>query len=202
MSVLINSKICDNAKECGGIEACKFGAIFWDKEKGKISVDNSKCTCCGMCEDSCPIGAIRMVRSEEEYEEIRKEIDEDTRKTSDLFVDRYGAMPIDSNFLIKQEDFDAKGFEGCRLLAVEIFNQDSIRCLLSSIPIKELFTELDVKMFRKIEAKDDTLMKMYEITKLPALLFFAGGNLVGKIEGYFRDENKKELKKMINELLC
>ena len=33
MSVLINFKICDNAKECGGISICPTGALKWNEEK-------------------------------------------------------------------------------------------------------------------------------------------------------------------------
>lgn len=32
MAVLVNFKICDNAKECGGIEVCPTGALSWDEE--------------------------------------------------------------------------------------------------------------------------------------------------------------------------
>ena len=40
MSVLINFKICDNAKECGGIEVCPTGALSWDEENETIKIDN------------------------------------------------------------------------------------------------------------------------------------------------------------------
>ena len=34
---------------------------------------------------------------------LKKEIDEDSRKASDLFVDRYGATPIHPAFLINED---------------------------------------------------------------------------------------------------
>ena len=36
MPVLINFKICDNAKECGGIEVCPTGALSYDDENKSI----------------------------------------------------------------------------------------------------------------------------------------------------------------------
>lgn len=43
MSVLVNFKICDNAKECGGILTCPTGALSWDEEKETININNEKC---------------------------------------------------------------------------------------------------------------------------------------------------------------
>ena len=36
MAVLINFKICDNAKECNGIEVCPTGALSWDKKNQNL----------------------------------------------------------------------------------------------------------------------------------------------------------------------
>jgi len=201
MPVLINFKICDNAKECNGIAVCPMKAFYWDEENKTIAVDDSKCTGCGVCEPSCPVGAIRVAKNEEEYNKIKKEIEEDPRKISDLFVDRYGGKPIDSNFLIPQDKFDIKTLESTKLCVVEFFKGETIKCLLYSIPVKELFRDIDVKKYEKVELTDDSLLKTYNITKLPALLFFSNGKLIGKIEGYYKDEDKEKLKEKINELL-
>ena len=50
MSVLVNFKICDNAKECGGVEVCPVGAFSWNDEEETIVLDNEKCISCGLCE--------------------------------------------------------------------------------------------------------------------------------------------------------
>lgn len=145
MPVLINFKICDNAKECGGIEICPTKALSWDEKKKEIKIDNTKCINCGKCEEACPVDAIRVARNEEEYRKIKREINEDLRKVSDLFIDRYGAKPIHPGFLIPENKFNVAVLESNKLAVVEVFKQESIMCLLRSIPIKELFEDVDIK---------------------------------------------------------
>lgn len=201
MPVLINFKICDNSKDCNGILVCPTGAFHWDGKNRTITVDKTKCIDCGKCGECCPVDAIRFAKTKEEYKKIKKEIDKDPRKTSDLFIDRYGAQPIHPAFLISQDKFQIQILESTKPAVVELFNHGSIKCLLKSIPIKDLFKNLDLN-YRKIEVKDDNLLKKYEISKLPSLLFFGDGKLIGKIEGYFDATNEKELeniKKIISK---
>ena len=200
MPVLINWKICDNAKECNGIEVCPTGALSWDDKKKSIIIDNSKCLSCGACEKACMVGAIKVAKNDEEYERIKKEIDEDPRKVSDLFVDRYGAQPVHPAFLIGEEKFDLEVLESQKLTVVEVFNDDSIMCLYFSIPIKELFEGQDIK-YRKVELKSDKILKKYNIKTLPALLFFKEGEFLGKIEGYYDKKKKEELLNKIKKII-
>lgn len=200
MPVLINFKICDNSEDCSGIEVCPNGAFYWDRKNKTIAVDNSKCINCGKCEEACPVDAIRVARTKEEYEKIKKEIEEDPRKVSDLFIDRYGAQPIHPAFLIPQSKFDVQILKSIKPAAVELFNNDSIECLLRSIPIKKLLEGLDVK-YRKIEVKDNSLPEKYGIRELPALLFFKDGKLTGKIEGYYDTEKKEDIIKKVNRII-
>jgi NAD-dependent dihydropyrimidine dehydrogenase PreA subunit len=200
MPVLINFKICDNAKECNGIAVCPTGALSWGEKRKTIVIDNSKCVSCRKCEPACMVHAIRVAKNEKEYKRIKKEIDDDPRKAADLYVDRYGAQPIHPAFLIHEDKFILEVLESNKLTAVELFKNESIMCLLTSIPIKDLFRDKDIK-YRKLELKGNALLKRYNIKKLPSLLFFRNGKLAGKIEGYYDNKKKAELMKKIKKIV-
>jgi NAD-dependent dihydropyrimidine dehydrogenase PreA subunit len=200
MVVLINFKICDNSKDCNGITVCPTHTIIWDDKNKTIKIDNSKCINCGKCEESCPVGAIRVARNEQEYKKIKKEIDEDSRKVSDLFVDRYGATSLSPAFLISPDKFEVQILESTKPAVVEFFKNSSIKCLLYSIPIKELLN-IDVK-YRKVDlSNDDSLLNKYKIKQVPSLLLFNNGKLIGKIEGYYKTGSEKELKKKVEDII-
>jgi len=190
MSVLINFKICDNAKECNGVAVCPTGALHWDAKRKQVIIDNAKCVNCGKCEKACEVSAIHVAKSEKDYAKIEKEIKEDPRRVSDLFVDRYGAQPIHTAFLISDSKFQLEVLESAKLVAVECFNDDSIMCLLRSVPMKELLKNYSLK-YRKMIISNELSAKL-KIKKLPALLFFENGKLLGKIEGYY-DNKKKDI---------
>lgn len=200
MPVLINLKICDNAKECGGVAVCPTGAITFDEEKETLVIDNNKCISCGQCENECPIGAIRVAKDENEYKKIKEEIDNDPRKTKDLFVDRYGAAPLSEFFMLEAEEIEQK-IDTDKIVLIELYNDDSIQCLLKSIPIKELVKDLpDTTVFYKVESKKE-IEEKYEIKELPTLLIFNKGSLLRKIEGYYTDDNKKEMIEKIKSIV-
>ena len=200
MAVLINFKICDNAKECGGIAVCPTGALSYDDEKETIIIDNDKCISCGRCERECPIGAIMVARTDEEYDKLKKEIDNDSRTTKDLFVDRYGATPLSEFFMIESDDIENK-VHNDGLTLIELYTEDSIQCLLKSIPIKELSQNLPKDtLFYKAEATEETINK-YNINEVPSLLIFKNGSLLGHIEGYYTNDSKEEMIKEINKII-
>lgn len=199
MSVLINFKICDNAEECSGIAACPTGALFWKKADKTIGIDNSKCTSCGICEKSCEVGAIRVARDEEESRAIKKDFADDPRRDTDLFLDRYGAQPVLPVFFIQEDKFEREVLNSTKLTVSEFFDNSSINCLLKSIPVTELLRGLEVK-YRKVEITTGQLIERYEVKKLPALLFFENGKLLGKIEGFFPKEKKQKLIAEINKI--
>lgn len=199
MAVLVNFKICDNAKECGGIAVCPTGALSWDEENETIKIDNDKCICCGACERECPIGAISVAYTDEEYDKKKKEIEEDPRTTKDLFVDRYGATPLSEFFMINENDLEGKINNG--ILLVECYEDDSIQCLLKSIPIKDITANMPSNtMFYKMKTGDSSKEK-YNITELPSLLIFKDNKLLGKIDGYYNVDQKEELLNKINDIL-
>ncbi len=201
-AVLINFKICDNSKDCSGIEVCPTGAFRWDDKRKTISIDNKKCISCGKCEEACLVGAIRIARTEKEYKKIKKEIKEDPRKVSDLFIDRYGAEPVGYAFQTPLSKFNVQILEATKLAITELFSRNSIKCLLHSIPIKELLKNIDTQ-YRKIEVKEsDSILKKYKVKDLPSLLFFKNGKLIGKIEGYYDFREKKDFLRKINKILA
>lgn len=199
MSVLVNFKICDNAKECGGIAVCPTGALSWNEEKETIDIDNEKCISCGRCEKECPIGAIMVAKNDEEYKKIQQEIDEDPRTTKDLFVDRYGAVAISDFFKIELDDIKEKSEKHCITL-IEIYNPDTAECLLKSIPVKELTKNLPKDtLFYKAES--DKIIDEYEMLDLPSLLVFKNGKLLGHIDGYYTTDEKEEVISRLNHIL-
>lgn len=200
MSVLINFKICDNDKACSGMAICPKKVFSWNEEKKSLEIDNTKCISCRLCEKACMVSAIKVAKDIEEYEKLKKEIENDPRSINDLLVERYGGKVIDLAMEGSIEELDLKIESTNRPLIVELYNEDSIMCLLKSIRVKEIADAYsDDTRYRKIEVKDNSLLKKYNIKELPALLFFKEGKQIGKIEGYFEEEEKNELIKKINE---
>lgn len=191
MPAIINYKICDNAKECSGIEVCPTKAIFYD-EKKRLIIDEKKCINCGKCIKTCPAQAIKMAVGDE-YKKIKKEIEEDKRKITDLFIERYGAQSVDKNFLINEDGFNNLVFNSKKLTIGEFFNEKLVRCLIYSIPIKELFNNKDIEYY-KVEVGE-------KYKNLPFLVFYKNGKCLGKIEGYFENREKKKLIEKIKEII-
>lgn len=199
MAVYINFKICDNASECGGIAACPTGALTWDEKKKTIKIDNKKCISCRKCTIECPIGAIRVGKTEEECKRIEREIEEDKRTTKDLFVDRYGAAPLSEFFMIEESEIKDK-VNGKSLVLVECYQESSIQCLLKSIPVKEITKDLPGDtLFYKAAFDEDK--NSYDIKEFPSLLIYKEGELKGKIEGYYTNEDKKDFLKQIESII-
>lgn len=200
MAVLVNFKICDNDKACSGMSACPKNVFEWDEEKNTLVIHNDRCISCGLCEKACMVSAIRVAKTEEEYQKIKKEFNDDPRTINDLLVDRYGATPIDEAMVGKEEEIELKLLDAKRPFMVELYNEDSIMCLLKSIPIKKIADTFDTETrYRKIEINSDKILKEYDIKELPSLLFFKNGKLVGKIEGYIDEDGKDELLKKVQE---
>ncbi len=200
MAILINYKICDNAPECLAPPVCPTGAIIWNEEKKTLEIDNSKCTSCGLCIPTCPMEAIFLAKSDEEYNQIKKEIDEDKRTRKDLFVDRYGAMPLMEAFMADEESMKDK-IERDNLTFIEIYDAENVECLLKSIPLKEITQDMpkDTRYY-KINYTD-SLLKKYDIKTLPSLLLFKNKKQIGKIEGYYPTDEKEKFLSLINDIV-
>lgn len=195
--VIINEKICDNAPECGGIEVCPTGAIFWDEKEGKLKTNNDLCVSCRRCvTEGCPVGAISVAESAEEYEEIKKQIEADEHSKEELFVERYGAAAIDEDIIIEQDSIEEHLSEG-NYVFIEEFNDDSIQCLLHSIPIQLLRERINIEFaFYKCDVGVSDTSAI-----VPSLVLFFGDKCLGKIEGYFDEEQVDEFVNAINAKL-
>lgn len=194
MPVAINFKICDNSKDCDGIKVCPTKAFQWDEEKKSIYINKKDCINCGKCGDSCHVDAIKFAKTEEEYNKVLKEIEEDPRTISDLFCERYGAQALQPEFLFEEEEFNGDMLNSKRPLMIEFFNDSSVMCLLKSIPVKELLQAYDKEAtFFRIHVTKGDISKKYKVTEYPSLLFFKNKEVVLKIDGFVEDENKDEL---------
>ena len=195
-----NYKICDNAPECSGIEVCPVKAITFNEETQFVEIDNTKCISCGLCESACPIGAFRVAKTEEEAQKIQQEIENDPRTTKDLFVDRYGAAPLSEFFMIEASEIESK-IENKELVLIECYKDETIACLLKSIPIKELTEDLpEETLFYKVSF-DNCNVDNYGMEEYPSLLIFKNGHLLGKIEGYYEEDQKEELINKIKNIV-
>lgn len=195
MPAIINYKICDQASACGGISVCPVGAFSFNEKTKKIEIDNEKCISCGVCEKCCPIGAIGVARTQEEYEELKMAIEEDPRRPEDLFVDRYGGDVVNPNSMI---DFDKLNdlIKNEDETLVELFNDDSIQCLLKSIPFKEILGNSGFKKYYRCNVNNNDI-SVFNATKLPSLLVVKNGRIVKTISGYFEEKDKLSLIKTI-----
>ena len=123
-----------------------------------------------------------------EIDKLKKEIDNDSRTTKDLFVDRYGATPLSEFFMIESDDIENK-VHNDGLTLIELYTEDSIQCLLKSIPIKELSQNLPKDtLFYKAEATEETINK-YNINKndIPNIMKTGKGSV--KIRGKYNIED-------------
>ena len=191
MPVIINHKICDQASACGGIGACPVGAFTYNEKAKKIEIDNKKCVSCGACEKTCPIGAIGFAKTWEEYEELQKAIEEDPRCSEDLFVDRYGADIINEDVLVDFKNLDKVIAKSDKVL-IELFNDDSIMCLLKSIPYHEILAGSKYTNYYRCNVGEGDLSK-YGVEELPSLLLCNGGKVTKVVNGYFEEKDSKKL---------
>ena len=204
MPVIINFKICDNCDACNAIPLCPTKAYRYNYEKKTLEVDKEKCLDCGICatsEKTCSVGAIKWSRDLEEFEKIKKEIEEDPRTVADLMVDRYGATPINMPFHCREENLK-KVLKTAKLCVIEFYKEDLLECLIKSIPIKEIFKETGEELvYRKVEVTNDETLKKFNITDLPALVFIRDEKIIGTINGYYSVDKKDELFEKIHNVV-
>lgn len=195
MPVIINHKICDQASACGGISVCPVGAFTYNEKTKRIEIDNDKCISCGACVKTCPIGAIGLARTPEEYEELKQAIYEDPRNPEDLFVDRYCGDIINENVMVEFKDLDKIiSKDDC---LIEIFDEDSIMCLLKSIPYQEILQNSTFKKYYRCLVTEEDKISKYKVKELPSLLLCRNGKVAKVLGGYYEEKDKEKLFKLL-----
>jgi len=201
MPAIINENICDHADVCKGIEVCPTGAFYYDKEKDRLRIDDSKCNDCEACLNECPIGAIRFCKKDDikGLERIMKEIEEDSRTLEELRIDRYGAQPIDKNILLDENDVDEtiKNTKGILLIEFNKDIGDNIRCLLHSIPVIKITSAIGECIYKKVLLDNEA----EGINIFPSLLVVVNGARIGIVEDYYDDDKVQDFLSKINEII-
>lgn len=195
--IIINNKICDNSPACGGIEVCPTGALFWDEQNSNIRFAEEKCIGCGVCVNMCPVKAIMLARTIDEAKKNQNDIDADPRAAADLFVDRYGADITETQSMDANEALSvAKSAKGIAVL--ELYDEETLHCLVTSIAYSEIFAGYDVSLFRTQTTEE--IEQEFELSEIPAMIIFKDGHLVGKIQGYYFDDAPAEKSLLISKV--
>lgn len=210
MPIKFNFNLCDNSPECSGKAVCPAGAIYWDEASinalgnpGVLCVDNNKCVSCGKCvgEEGCPVGAIIFAPTESELADITSDLEVDLDEVKKLFVDRYGAEPINTCISADEVQTVIENSNG-EVILLEEYADWSIQCLLASIPINLLvkkvheLTQIDNIKYVKCEKIDAEPEKEH----LPSLQIYKDGILIGRIDGYFDNTQEADFFASLEEL--
>jgi len=170
MPPIRNHKICDNSADCSGIANCANGVFFWDDKEGTIKLDTTKCVECGECESFCTVNAIRYAKCVDTLATLQKEIDNDPRTITDLLVDRYGSATIVDTytFELSKEKVENR-IKSNRPVIIEFNSNDTIECLLNSIPISFITEQFHKDATYSKFFLDEGDFKTYGVTTTPCL---------------------------------
>lgn len=191
MPPIINFKICDNSEDCAAVRMCERGVFGWDNKRKTLTVNFKKCNECGKCVEYCQVKAIHYADCKEEYKKISAAIERDPRTITELFIDRYGAMPVDDAYVFEltPERF-AKRINVRRPVIVEFNKRGTMACLLKSVPIADIQEQFHPEAsYAKFFIKEEEMSK-YNVTKTPCLRFYYNNELLGQIDEYFEKDTK------------
>lgn len=209
MPIVINFNICDNSPECSGKAVCPTEAIYWDANKlnalgnaGTLCVDNAKCISCGKCisEEGCPVGAIILAETAQELTHLEKSVVAEDLSIQALFVDRFGAEPIDESICITPDKIQNILCEDFTI--VENFSDETIQCLLTSIPILSIVNYVKDLTGNDVRYYKCNCTEVANINyELPCLKIFKNKILLTQINGYFDNSRFKDLVTILQKAL-
>lgn len=204
MPAIINYKICDLAQECGGFEVCPTGAFFWNQKTKRPEIDIKKCISCGACAKTCPINAILVAETEEEYQKLAEQIKNDPRSEKELWRERLGTQPgrtPPSAKVITPENFNEEILQTKGLVALDVWSEKTLNCRYHSV----LWDDLEVNdriVFKKLDGgKFPKLASKLRVNKLPTFLVFFDGLEKTRYEGYLYYGELHSLKEKLNDLI-
>lgn len=191
MPVLIDQRVCDNSPGCSAIRVCPKDAIIYDRKKGKIVEDNSRCTSCGICQRVCPAGAVKVYPTDAALEAAKKEIENSTLTGDDLLEQRYGVRPGDPHelgtnmFQADCSNFADEVLKSELPVVVDFWAEWCAPCRILAPTFKDLAAEFDGKLrFAKLDTEEcQQVPAQYGIMSIPTMLFFHKGRIIERAVG-------------------
>lgn len=207
--IIFNYNLCDMAPECGGIEVCPNGAIYYEEKQQRPVWDESKCTFCLKCTtpDACPVGVILFARDEEDEKRIMNMIKDDPRTAKWLWKERYGVQPARTSpiaTIVTDTNFESvlsePGFK-----VIDLWSEETLDCRLHSPLYEDLLGRLldKVKVYKLDAGEFGGLAEKLGVSEFPTLLIFEGNEEVFRFGGYISKEKIssviKDLKKALSK---
>jgi len=193
MPVLIDYRVCDNSPGCSAIRVCPQHALSFNPAKGKVEVDDSRCSsaCNAICTRVCPAGAVKWFKTEAEREAARKDMAESNLSKDDLLEQRYGIRPGDPRELgpnlihVDDDNFETEVLQSDVPVVVDFWAEWCAPCRILAPTFKALATEYEGRMkFGKLDTEEAQRVAMqYGIMSIPTLLFFNHGQVVDRAVG-------------------
>lgn len=113
-----------------------------------------------------------------------------------MFVDRYGADIINEDVVIPFEKLD-KVISQSKNAIIELFNDDSISCLLKSIPYVDILDNSSFDEYFRCYVGENDLEKLH-VKELPCMLLVKNCKVLKVINGYFDEGDKRKLFKELS----
>ncbi|MCL5039576.1 MAG: thioredoxin [Firmicutes bacterium] len=187
MPILVDYRACDDSPACSAVRVCPKGALRFDRNKGKIVADNSKCTACSApCTQVCPAGALKYYATMEELKKAETEISSSTLTKDDLLEQRYGLRPGDPRELgpnlyhVDCDNFTSDVLRSDVPVVVDFWAEWCAPCRVLAPTFKQMAAEYEGRMkFGKLDTEDcQEVPSRYGIMSIPTMLFFYNGEII------------------------